>query len=286
MLAFFGLGIVAVAEIISRANSEPSNPFFNILSGACTLAALGMGVYSQAIQVHHWSRRVKRRLLIGFPVALLTALVVADNFYDKYEAPDGPLPPQQPEKNQTMTAVTPEDDALIKPGWYGELQQDGLFLVVSSFGDNTLESRRFNRHLLKPVSYAALSLINVGASTPVTLQNLQVGLHLESGEKVQSLDLRPLLEQKAGINTELLQRLKVPHDLAAGTMFPDIPICTETNFPWARVTAVTVTFSSQAVTIPGRMMTATEKQALLDKRPSDRQPEGTNTSAETWFKNF
>ncbi len=292
LLAFLGLGIVAIAELISRTNSEPSNPFFNIMSGACTLAALGMGIYAQAAQFHHWSQRVKRRLLIGFPVALLTALVVADNFYDKYENLDVP-PPTPPPAGQpaaqhpaAAAAVAQEDDALVKPGWYGELQQDGLFLIVSSFGDNTAEARQFNRRLIKPVSYASLSLINAGSHTPVSLQSLQVGLHLDSGETVQSQNVRALLEQKAAVNADLLQRLTVPHDLVAGTMLPDIPVCMGTNFTWANVTAVSVTLSSRTVTLPGRMMTAAEKQALLDKSTANRQPDGTNTSSEAWFKNF
>lgn len=284
MFAFIGLVIVAIAEIIARASKELTHPAFNVLSAAAVLVALAAGFYAQTTQLHRWSRSVKRRLLIGMPVALLTGLVVIDNFYDKYDVPDRPVTDQP--IRPTKTEDPSEDNALVKPGWYGEFQQGGLFLVVASFEDNAADAKRFCRRLFKPVSFATLSLINLGSPEPVVLKSLQVVLRMDSGEEIQSLAVKPLLEQKAGANADLLQSLTVPRTLAAGAMFPDIPVCQETNFPWAHVSAVTVSLSSRNITIPGRMMTVNEKQMMLDKASVSRQPNNTNITAEAWFKHL
>ncbi len=284
MFAFLGLGLVAVAEIVSRTNRELINPVFNVLSGAGTLAAVATGVYSQTLQLRHWSRRVKRRLWVGLPVALLTALMVTHNFFARSEPCEAPTP-DKPARPAAAEGAT-EDGALVKPGWYGELQQDRLLLVVTSFEDHAAETRQFCRRLSKPVSYATLSLINLGTLEPVVLRSLEVGLRLDSGEELQSWAVRPLLEQKRDLNGDLLPLLTVPRTLAAGAMLPDIPVCRETNFPWAHVTAVTVNLGSGPLAIPGRLMTEVEKRALLAKATVARPAGATNTTAEAWFKNM
>ena len=284
IFAFVGLCIVAVGEIIARANGEPTHPVFNLLAGACTITALAIGIYAQTTQMLRWSRRVKRRLLIGLPVALLNALMVTDNCFEKYERLGAPKTDKP--ARETAVGATLEDKDLVKPGWYGECQQDGLLLVATSFEDNAAETKRFCRRLFKPVSYATLSLINLNARVPVVLQALEVKLHMDSGEAIQSLAIKPLLEQKAGSNADLLQLLTVPHELATGAMLPDIPVCQQTNFPWAHVTAVDVSLSFGTLTIPGRLMTADEKQAMLDRTAASRPPGGTNLTAEAWFNNL
>ena len=286
MFAFLALGIVLIAEIVSRANKDLPHPVFNILAAGSTLAALIIGGYAQVTQLHQWSRRVKRRLLIGMPVALLTALAVTSNFFAKY-APLGESA-HQTSTRDVACAPVPENADLIKPGWYGELQLDGLLLVVTAFEDNASEAIRFNRRLNKPVSYATASIINHGSPAPVVLQSLQAVLILDSGETLQSLAVKPLLEQKSEANADLLRRLTEPQELVVGAMLPDLPICLEANFPWAHVTAVALRFSTRTVAVPGRMMTADEKRTLLDKSAPPHATSAcvTNTTAEAWFKNL
>ena len=84
----------------------------------------------------------------------------------------------------------------------------------------------------------------------------------------------------------LLALLTVPRTLAAGAMLSDIPVCQAPHFQWARVKAATVSFNSRTLTVPGRMMTAQEKQALRQKTKVNRPPDGTNITAEAWFKNL
>lgn len=284
MFAFLALAITLIAEIVSRANKDLPHPVFNVLAAGSTLAALIIGGYAQVTQLRQWSWRVKRRLLIGIPVALLTAIAVTSNFYAKY-APLGESAHLTSNRDAACAPV-PENTDLIKPGWYGELQLDGLLLVVTAFEDNASEALRFNRRLYKPVSYATASIINYGSPVPVVLQSLQAGLSLDSGETVQSLAVRPLLEQKTTANADLLRRLTEPQELVVGAMLPDLPICVETNFPWAHVSAVSLRFSTRTVAVPGRMMTADEKRALLDKSAPPRPANVTNITAEAWFKNL
>lgn len=285
MAAFLAFCTALVMELIASSRQEAANPFFNSFAGLCAVASLGAGLYAQLVQFHHWSRRVRSRLQVGLTVAVLTLVLVAVNFYGKYM----PAAADAPEAVLTGAAgapAGPEDRSLVKPGWYGELQRDGVLMVVSSFPENASESRQFSRRLSRPVSYATLSVINLGSPVPVVLRSVQVGLLLDSGEEVQSVAVKPLLSMEDS-NRNLVRRLAEPQTLAAGAMAPDIPVCLEPDFQWERVRGVKVTLNSGAVVVPGRMMTAPEKRALLEKATaSGNSPASTNLSAEAWFRDL
>jgi len=286
LFAFLGLGCKIAVEFIDGEHPTSSASVLTMLAGTLTLAALGMGLYAQNTQRRLWSRRVRRRLLIGMPVAFLTLLTIVANvlfphtFLRRIALDQDPPPSQRPATSKS------EDTALIKPGWYGELQQEGVLLVVTSFPENATESRRFNRRLLQPVSYATLSIINLGGSERAVLNTLEVTLRLDSGQTAQSLAVKPLLSSHES-NTALLKRLALPQEIAVGTMIPDIPICQTPEFSWDRVIAVTVALENRTFTIPGRMVSAEEKLALAEKSVKQhRSTSTTNRSAEAWFKNF
>ena len=227
------------------------------------------------------------RIMIGLPVALLTLAAVTPNFYEKPAL--GNLLSDRPRAQTAVpaTADAPEtDNSLVKTGWYGELQYDGLLLIVSAYEENAVESKQFNSRLPKPVSYATLTVINLGNPTPVVLSKLQVGIHLTGGEVVQSLPIKPLLDHNADVNSDLIKRLALPLQLAIGGMLPDIPICMESGFSWSRVSAVTVPLGVQELSVRGRVMTAEEKKTMLEKSKSSRSASDGKGAAETWFKNL
>jgi len=284
LFALLGLATVLATELISNANQRPALPALNLIAGSFVLASLGTGAYAQITQRRHWSRRVRRRILIGLPIASCAALAVIANTREKV-APRA-ADPDVPRAATPARQATPEDDALVKPGWYGEVRADGVVIVVTSFDAATAEARRFNRGLLKPVSYATLSLINTGCPTPVTLTSFQSGLSLDNGEKVQSLAISELLSRGAGQRSEVRERLAEPQKVAFGAMIPDTPICMEADFSWSRVTAVTVQLGTHSVVVPGHVMTAEEKQKLIETPAAKQRPSGTNNTAELWFKNL
>lgn len=285
MSAFLAFCIALIMELIAYSRHEAANPFFNGFAGLCAAGALGAGLYAQIVQLHHWSRRVRSRLQVGMTVAVLTLVLAAVNFYEKH-VPSAAGAPATVLEGAAGAPAQPEDRSLVKPGWYGELQRDGVLAVVSSFAENAFESRQFNRRLSKPVSYATLSVINLGSPVPVVLRSLQVGLLLDSGEEVQSMEVKPLLSMADG-NNSLVRRLAEPQTLAAGAMVPDIPVCLEPGFQWERVCGVKITLSAGTVMIPGRMMTVPEKRALLEKATASRSSSAsTNLSAEAWFKDL
>jgi len=86
---------------------------------------------------------------------------------------------------------------------------------------------------------------------------------------------------------EIGKRLAAPYSLPLGGMIPDVPVCLEQGFDWARVSAVTVNVGQRALTLRGRMMSAAEKLSLLQQSPP---PPPTNApsarAAETWYKNL
>ncbi len=284
--AFLGLLIEILNELVAGTGHTNTNTFFNILTVCLAAAALVTGIYAQMIQLRRWSRQTRQRILIGLPVALLTLITVIPNFFEKPSlgnmergaphAAKAPLPPADTRET---------DESLVKPGWYGELQRDGFLLIVSSFEENASESRQFNRRLFKPVSYATFTVINLGSATPIALNSLQVKAQLDTGEVTQSLPIEPLLSQNAQANRDLVRRLALPQQLAIGGMIPDVPICMQLGFSWSRVIAVTVTLGGREVTVPGRVMTAEEKKAFLDKSTAERPAaSNSNGSAESWYK--
>ena len=179
-----------------------------------------------------------------------------------------------------------EDDAQPKPGWYGEAHTGGAVVVVTSFATDSAEARRFNRGLQRPVTYAALSLINVGSPAPVVLAQLQASLLLDTGETVPSFGIPELLSRGAGQNAEMRSRLVEPQAVAFGAMIPDLPVCTEANFSWARVAAVNIQLESGAVTVSGRVMTAQEKLDLLGNTRIQASPDPQSRAAEAWYKDL
>lgn len=280
MAAFGGVSIAVIMELIAYTRQEAANPFFNVFTGLVILAALGAGGYAQIVQFHHWSEQVRHRLQVGMTVSVLTLVLVIANFRAKCLASAGG-------DVETVAArqTASEDRSLFKPGWYGELQSDGVMAVISSFPENASEARQFSRHVAKPVSVAMMTVINLGSAEPVVLKSLQVGLLLDSGEEIQSLPVKPLLHAASG-NEGLRRRLAEPLTLAAGAMAPDIPICQEPGFAWEHVRGVKITLGAKTFTVPGRMMTAAEKSALVDKVTAKSSNSVTNLSAEAWFKDL
>ena len=281
--AFLGLIIEVLNELV--AGSGNTNTFFNILAIGLVATALGTGIYAQMNQLRCWSRQTRQRILIGLPVALLTLATVIPNFFEKPAL--GELMRGTPRVAQATPppADTREtDEALVKPGWYGELQRDGLLLIVSSYEENAFESRAFNKRLYKPVSYATFTVINLSSDVPIAVSSLQVKAHLDTGEVTLSLPIEPLLSQNAQANRNLVQRLALPQQLAIGGMLPDVPICMASDFSWSRVIAVTVILGGREITVPGRVMTAEEKKAAIDRGTAKRPASDRKGSAENWYK--
>ncbi|HNX34497.1 MAG TPA: hypothetical protein PKM57_07710 [Kiritimatiellia bacterium] len=286
MAAFLAFGVALIMELVAYTRREAANPFLNGVTGLFALAALGAGCYAQIVQFHHWSRRVRHRLQVGLTVTLLTLLLVVVNVYDKVTPPAGDAPAEPVAATTADAPAAQEDTSLVKPGWYGELQQDGVMAVLASFADNASESRQFSRRVTKPVSYATLSVINLGSPVPVVLRFLEVGLLLDTGEEVQSLAVKPLLHA-AGGNESLARRLTAPQTLGTGAMLPDIPVCLAPGFRWERVRGVKLNLNARDVVIPGRMMTADEKRLLLEKTTASKPSSvSSNVSAEAWFKDL
>jgi len=287
--AFLGLAVELANEFVAHENQTNTSTLCSIVSVVFGASAFALGTHALVEQRRRWSSRTRRRLLLGLPVAGLTLLSVAPNFW---EAPVSEKTPAAPSASSptaptaATNAVAGTDDSLAKPGWYGEYTQDGVVVAVSSFEPNAFESQRFNRRLRKPVSYATFTAINLGRATPVVLNNLRATLRLDSGETVQSLPIEPLLEENGEANRPLLKRLAPPLKLGAGEMLPDVPICMASDFAWSRVTAVSLSLDGGEVAIPGRMMTAKEKNALLDKHAGKRGGDRSQDSSEAWFKNL
>lgn len=280
MAAFLAFMTTAIAELIAHSRQELPLLVLSLLAGLFAVAALAAGGYAQTVQLTHWSRHVRNRLLVGLPVGLLTLASASVNVY-KHQAPVGHT--DSPGLSASPGPyLTDEDRSLFKPGWYGEGQANGVQAVVTAFEENAAESRAFSRTTTEPVAYATLTVINLGNPLPVTLTRTRVALLLESGEEVQSLEVRPLLRLSA-LDDRMRLRLAEPRVIAPGAMAADIPVCLDSQFRWERVRGVRVSLQAGDLLVAGRVLTAEEKRALAEKSSSAKNA-ATNLSAEAWFK--
>jgi len=135
LAAFLGFITEAVNEMIAHQIGGKANPFFLVLASLFVGAAIVMGIYAQLCQLRRWGQRTHRRLWIGFPVAGITLVAVLPNFFNVPSISATAAPKSQNEQvaQETTEKAVATDNALVKPGWYGELQQHNLLMVVSSY---------------------------------------------------------------------------------------------------------------------------------------------------------
>lgn len=318
MSAFLGLLIEFINELVAHVNQTQTYTYFSILTLASGIVAFVLGLFALASQLRRRSLQKRNRLLIGLPVTILTLISVAPNFFDNPaykvtpQTSQAQTPVQTPaatnavmlasamrtasssvQTSATRTAdagvqtnAIPVDEALVKPGWYGERRDGNALLIVASYEENAFESRQFNRRLSRPVSYATFSVINLGSAKPIALTTFRVGVFLDSGEEVQSMAFEPLLSQNASINRDLLKIFSLPRTLGIGEMLSDIPICMAPGFSWASVDAVKVTLGGRDVLIPGRLMTAEEKRKALEHSTESSPDANTSGASETSAKSL
>lgn len=276
--AFIALGAALLSDLL------PDTA--HLIAGALALVALAIGAYTLFQQSKHPSRRARNRLIVGAPIALLAlGLAIA-----RHIASTTPAADSEKITGQSHTAPDKESEqptTLFSSGWYGEIMQDGVWIIVTSFAPGTMQAHAFNKLTENPAAYATLTVINRESPAPIALGSSRVTAALDSGEAQQSLDIAELLT--AGPDARALkQRLASPRQLTAGEMEPDLPLCFPMDFDWNHVNSITVTLSDRDISIPGRVMTAEEKLSLLDS-PSTRQtnaPPPSKVSAEAWFKDF
>ncbi len=280
MAASLAFMVTVIAELIAHSNQEPPLFALSLLAGLFAVAALATGGYAQVVQLTRWSRRVHNRLLIGVPGGLLMLILAAVNMY-KQQAPVSRTntPSLVASRNPYLAD---EDHSLFKPGWYGEGQSNGVQVVVTSFEGERRRVTRLQPEHQRAGHLCPLTIINLGNPQPVTLARTRVTLLLESGEEVQSMDVKPLLRLSA-MDSQMRQRLAEPRVIAPGMMAADIPICLNSQFRWERARAVKVSFQTGDLLIAGRVLTADEKRNLTEQPPKP-QNTVTNLSAEDWFK--
>lgn len=284
-LALAGLFCIVAGEAARHGREDAGAVGLNVAAGFATAASLVLGCIAVAAQRRHWSRRARNRLVFGLPIAMLSLLMLGVDAANRAPVRGG-LEKAGPPHSALSLPAPVRAAPLFQAGWYGEARQDGLLLVVTAFHADSAESRSFNRALRKPVSYATLSVINLGSATPVVLKRAEVFLLLDSGETRPSLEVKPLLAPHSE-HAALRKRLAVPREVTAGGMVADLPVCTERDFPWERVAAVLVSLNDRTCTIPGRLMTEKEKRALLEQNTERAATvSATNRDAEAWFKHL
>jgi hypothetical protein len=294
--AFLSFAFLAVAHLIAKNLSALPNPALNAAAAGIAAAAFVFGFYAEVVQIRYWDPKVRVRLFVGMPVAVLVLIVAGVNFYRQYQPvphatlrPAGAEPPEAV-TNDTAAAVeepapgAPEDTSLFKPGWSGEGELDGVIATVNSYNENATESRQFNRRLIrKKVAYAVLSIMNKGEK-PVTLTSFQLTVTEREGMTRKSLSAKALLNENAAANGDQLALLVTPRTLAPGAMLANIPVCLPEGFAWDSVISAAFPLGEKDVVIQGRMLTAEQREALLV--PEGEKASATNAPAKPADKYF
>ena len=233
MAASLAFMVTVIAELIAHSNQEPPLFALSLLAGLFAVAALATGGYAQVVQLTRWSRRVRNRLLASACRPACSCWSWLRSSMYKQQAPGGRHRPHPVPPHPAPLIWTTEDRSLFSRAGTARAWSNGVQVVVTSFEENAAESRAFNRNTSEPVTYATLTIINLGNPQPVTLARTRVTLLLESGEEVPSMDVKPLLRLSA-LDDQMRQRLTEPRMIAPGMMAADIPICLSSQFRWER----------------------------------------------------
>ena len=253
--------MVLAIEYIAYTRHEPANVGTNGAACLFSVIALAAGGYAMNLQKRRWSYRARKRLMLGMPIAVVTLVMTVMNFCEK-------LPSAERTSGDMAVADTgilegPGSQELLAAGWYGKGEEDGVVAVVVSFAENSAESLAFNRALRQRVSYATLTVINQSRPQPTAVRCSNVGVVLDSGAEMLSMEAKPLVRVTGAVDEVLMQRLAEVRTLPTGAVASDIPICLNADFKWERVRAVKVAFDNRVIVIPGRMMTGDEKFSVL-----------------------
>jgi hypothetical protein len=296
--AGFGFSLEVINEFGTDADAASLHAALNSMAFVSALAAIGLFIVAQQTQSRRWSRRTHSRILIGslFTGLLLVVVLVGVLYPNTHRVPQ----PAHRENAHTASAAPAQreaaassarDRATAAAGWYGETQENGLQLALVALDDRSDDSQTFTRLLQKSAPYAALTLINVGHTTPLALASFQVTFRLDSGETLTSWPIDPELariEDKR--DREWAKRLTLPRTLAFGEMLADIPVGLPAHFPWEHVVAAAVKVNGQTFSVSGCVMTTSDRKALQEKTQAVHvvSNAGTNRheSAEAWFKSL
>ena len=276
--AVLAVAALVVGYVIASKEEGNSFPILDVVAGGLAVLGFVFGFYAEIVQLRYWNPKVKLRLMGGMPLTLVVIAAVGYGWFQRYRKglDVGIVSSGQPAAAEAKRDAGTDDDgewvqvdrSLFKPGWYGDVQQGALMVVVVSYEENALEAVQFNQRLEEPVVFASLSLLNTGSET-VELQDLIPVLTLKDGTEVKALDPRELLMARKAANADLLGRLELPLRLTLGQMSPLIPICMADPFDWHQVERVTFTVGKETVTVSGHWYTAQEREKMMDSAGSE-----------------
>lgn len=280
----FSVVVVVISHIISHLLETLPNLWINAVSAALSIVGLLLCFYAQIVQIRYWSSTVRKRMRIGLTICLLSLVVVGTDTYQYVQRPNFSQIENQIGGAQTGTdkgeahvnrSGKSVDTSIFKPGWYGETEKNGVTFVLSSFQENAIESRRFHQRIDTHVSFATLSVMNLGMK-PAIIDSLTPELYCKDNQSYSALPVKELLMKKETGNEDLLALLETPKELKSGQMLSAVPICMPADFQWNEVKSVEFTLNGEPLKIEGRMFTAEEKRKMVEV-PTDTQSKTSET---------
>lgn len=269
---FLSVVVVVITYIVAHLSESSPNIWFNAAAATFAVAGLLLCFYAEVVQLRYWSSKVRKRMRIGASICSLALIVVGADTYQRMQrhnfAPVEYRDDGEEEGTNIVNSLhplrpTPTDTSVFKPGWYGEAEKDGVTYVLVSFNENAAESRQFQRRLTTRISYAMLSVMNLGMKTAV-VDTLTPLIHCENQQTHSALSAKELLLKKRMENEKLLEMLEIPKELKSGQMLSSVPVCMPPEFEWNQVQSAEFVLNGKPIKIKGRMYTADEKREMMN----------------------
>jgi len=148
------------------------------------------------------------------------------------------------------------------PGWIGAAKLPGGAIVVGSLDDQSPAARRVLDELTTPCSVVTVTISNSNSASPLALDPASLRL-LSTQGTIDVLSPDDVLANIRQGESSPLHKLAAPQIVPAGER-ACVTICfIPRGIDLHQVAAVTIRLNGQKMTIPGRFLSAPEKQKKL-----------------------
>ena len=170
---------------------------------------------------------------------------------------------------QTQSEKTARVQALANAGvqefsgWVGRIADGGVVMFATQLDQQSPIGQMIAHTFARPVVPIVIGVDNRGGAAAISLDVTSVILELDDGSKRPLVDRKAILASAQGPEREaVLAQHSGLYEIPAGGRLGNAIAFADPQAPLARTVAIDLVANGHAVRIPGRFMSAAEKQAL------------------------
>jgi hypothetical protein len=257
--------IAVVIGLITFQARDADRSAAMIIGGANVLIIVAGGVLGivALLGVRKWGRE---GVLLPASIGVLVFIVLALSMFTMFQSLSRVKQAQQ----QRAHAQAAEDEQLRKEGedaflkhagWVGAVRHGDAVVTLITVPDTSLFVREMQSNLNTPVSMLVLLIDNTRGGAPVTIDHAGAVVHFTDGTSRPMPDLVLVLRSAKTDPREALQTLGPPLSAEAGKRLAGKFLFLPPKTDPSTIDHVAIGIDSARADVPGRFLTAEEKQA-------------------------